>query len=924
MKEAPNDTFVVTAFAVDEAIFGMTRIEVMLSSSDDNIDLQALLDSPGTLTIHHKYMETLRHFSGVVVEAERGDRGHHRTAYRLVLMPSLYRLDHGSDCRVFQTKKVGDIVKELFSEHGIENVTWDIDEGSHDAREYCVQYRESHLGFVERILAEEGIFYYFEHDKEGLLKLIISDKPNVLHDCPGLKEIEYNSLSSGSVKGLFCSSLSYREKLRATTVVQRDYTFKNPVYNQEHKERTANPNGEKHDYELYDYPGRYKKDSAGKAFTRYKLEATRVDASLGYGVSNAPHLLTGHAITLFEHPDDRLNQKWRLLTIRHEGVQPQAWGEDAQGTGMADTGIVAPGLHGTTLSGLSFGTTSSQSPNLLTQSLNRRMGLAIAGNNNASDNATVYANAFAVQPSHLPYRAPQTVKPLIDGPQIATVVGPEGEEIHTDQYGRVKVHFPWDRHKDPKAEDSSCWIRVSQAWGGGEYGNLAIPRIGHEVIVEFLEGDPDQPIIMGRTYHEMNVSPYKLPDHKTKMAIRSNSHKGNGGFNELSFEDENGQENMFMHAEKDQTIKVKNNQTQRIDANAIQNIGANQAIEVGNNVNHQVGGGMNMVVGAVGSEAAKMLAGPLSGLMATAASMMLSGSENAKEALNEAAKDAPPASSNSDNSNSPQDGSKSSDASDALSSMNDALQSPQLINSTMSALAQAVANGGPLFNLAMNGPQFDEARGGVNNAKQHDLRNAGGFSMASAGNNTGKITSDFADKGNFSQFNTRSALSVTSFSSSSIVGSVRSDVTGHAHYQYIGHTQDITVNVQQSTKVGTSHQLSVGETITIMVGKVNGDGDADGKNKSKTPDATAVAQAFITLNSDGDIEISCKNNIRIHAEKNININADKDMVLEAKYIKIKAQDNIDILAGHHITEKAQQIHLNDGADSCPIVQDQLK
>ncbi|UXN04804.1 type VI secretion system Vgr family protein [Bartonella sp. HY406] len=597
MKEAPNDTFVVTAFAVDEAIFGMTRIEVMLSSSDDNIDLQALLDSPGTLTIHHKYMETLRHFSGVVVEAERGDRGHHRTAYRLVLMPSLYRLDHGSDCRVFQTKKVGDIVKELFSEHGIENVTWDIDEGSHDAREYCVQYRESHLGFVERILAEEGIFYYFEHDKEGLLKLIISDKPNVLHDCPGLKEIEYNSLSSGSVKGLFCSSLSYREKLRATTVVQRDYTFKNPVYNQEHKERTANPNGEKHDYELYDYPGRYKKDSAGKAFTRYKLEATRVDASLGYGVSNAPHLLTGHAITLFEHPDDRLNQKWRLLTIRHEGVQPQAWGEDAQGIGMADTGIVAPGLHGTTLSGLSFGTTSSHSPNLLTQSLNRRMGLAVAGNNNASDNATVYANAFAVQPSHLPYRAPQTNKPLIDGPQIATVVGPEGEEIHTDQYGRVKVHFPWDRHKDPKAEDSSCWIRVSMNWGGGKYGHVALPRIGHEVIVDFLEGDPDQPIIIGRTYHASNQPPYNLPEDKTKMVIRSNSHKADG-FNEISFEDEGGQENMFVHAQKDQSIKVLNNRAKRVEANELESIGANKSVEVANNHQEKIGGSVNRFIGS--------------------------------------------------------------------------------------------------------------------------------------------------------------------------------------------------------------------------------------------------------------------------------------------------------------------------------------
>ncbi|UXN07874.1 type VI secretion system tip protein VgrG [Bartonella sp. HY761] len=608
MKEAPNDTFVVTAFAVDEAIFGMTRIEVMLSSSDDNIDLQALLDSAGTLTVHHKYMETLRHFSGVVVEAERGDRGHHRTAYRLVLMPSLYRLDHGSDCRVFQTKKVGDIVKELFSEHGIENVTWDIDEGLHDAREYCVQYRESHLGFVERILAEEGIFYYFEHDKEGLLKLIISDKPNVLHDCPGLKEIEYNSLASGSVKGLFCSSLSYREKLRATTVVQRDYTFKNPVYNQEHKERTANPNGEKHDYELYDYPGRYKKDSAGKAFTRYKLEATRVDASLGYGVSNAPHLLTGHAITLFEHPDDRLNQKWRLLTIRHEGVQPQAWGEDAQGIGMADTGIVAPGLHGTTLSGLSFGTTSSHSPNLLAQSLNRRMNLALQGNSSASDNATVYANAFAVQPSHLPYRAPQTNKPLIDGPQIATVVGPEGEEIHTDQYGRVKVHFPWDRHKDPKAEDSSCWIRVSQIWGGGKYGGMALPRIGHEVIVDFLEGDPDQPIIIGRTYHETNKPAYDLPANKTRMVIRSDTHKktdGRIGFNELSFEDEKNKEKIFIHGQKDFDSFINNSKAEFLGFNSYeyvnnikyQNVNDSFFSQIANKTELTTGGDYHLYVG---------------------------------------------------------------------------------------------------------------------------------------------------------------------------------------------------------------------------------------------------------------------------------------------------------------------------------------
>ncbi|UXM96359.1 type VI secretion system tip protein VgrG [Bartonella sp. HY329] len=855
MKEAPNDTFVVTAFAVDEAIFGMTKIEVMLSSSDDNIDLQALLDSPGTLTVHHKYMDTLRHFSGVVVEAERGDRGHHRTAYRLVLMPSLYRLDHGSDCCIFQTKKVDDIVQEIFSKHGIDNVTWDIDKSSHDAREYCVQYRESHLGFVERILAEEGIFYYFEHDKEGILKLIISDKPNVLHDCPGLKEIEYNSLSSGSVKGLFCSSLSYREKLRATTVVQRDYTFKNPVYNQEHKEKTANPNGEKHDYELYDYPGRYKKDSAGKAFTRYKLEATRVDASLGYGVSNAPHLLTGHAITLFEHPDDRLNQKWRLLTIRHEGVQPQAWGEDAQGIGMADTGIVAPGLHGTTLSGLSFGTTSSQSPNLLTQSLNRRMGLAIASNNNGADNATVYANAFAVQPSHLPYRAPQTSKPLIDGPQIATVVGPEGEEIHTDQYGRVKVHFPWDRHKDPKAEDSSCWIRVSQAWGGGEYGNLAIPRIGHEVIVEFLEGDPDQPIIMGRTYHEMNVSPYKLPDHKTKMAIRSNSHKGNGGFNELSFEDENGQENMFMHAEKDQTIKVKNNQTQRIDANAIQNIGANQAIEVAKNVNHQVGGGMNMVVGAVGGAASGILGNVLQGLMGQSAGLLQQGMAIAAQAMQASA--AKSGSGNDKGSSavksaamteqapmqkSPTQGAQAKQLSTrdqliqageerkaekalekkGLENMIKPLSdSAEAIQKETEGFSKILSAGSALASLAGSGEKMDMLRGALNVATQAGLRSGGGAGMAAASSGLSQIISGLIETGIRNTTVAKFDNNTIGIGSTEQVGQVKVTTVGKVSTEQVGHTKQMFIGEQFVLAVGQDEDTKEPMSLLMMDNKGN-------------------------------------------------------------------------------------------------------
>ncbi|WP_182418077.1 type VI secretion system tip protein TssI/VgrG [Bartonella sp. HY038] len=288
MKKAPDNKFVVTAFAVDEAIFGMTKIEVMLSSKDDDIDLQMLMDSAGTLTVHHKYLETPRHFSGVVVEAERDDKGHHRTSYRLVLMPSLYRLNYASDCRIFKQSLVTDIVKEIFSDHGIENVIWSVEEAKHELREYCVQYRESHLAFVERILAEEGIFYYFHHGMEGQLNVVFTDRAQVLSDSPEQKTLAYNALASGVVKGVYCSSLSYREKLTSTTMVQRDYTFRNPEYSQEHKEKTSTSNGEKKDYELYVYPGRYKKDAVGKPFTRYRLEAKRVDASLGYGVSNAP------------------------------------------------------------------------------------------------------------------------------------------------------------------------------------------------------------------------------------------------------------------------------------------------------------------------------------------------------------------------------------------------------------------------------------------------------------------------------------------------------------------------------------------------------------------------------------------------------------------------------------------------------------
>ncbi len=433
-----------------------------------------------------------------------------------------------------------EIVKILLKEHGVEDVKWDLTE-PHEAREYCVQYRESHLSFLDRITAEEGIWYYFTYGTNGQHTLQFIDNPQIVSELPDQPKLEYNSMAGGAVKGVYCNSFVLREQLRATSFMQRDYSFKNPPYNQQHAHQRGEDNGSAGDYALYEYPGRYKADGVGNPFTKHRLEAARVEATTGHGATNAIHLIAGHQFALNDHPNSDYNIKYHLLTVSHQGSQPQAVTEEA-GSGT-----------------------------------------------------TTYSAGFEVIPARLPYRPKLLKKPLVDGPQIAHVTGPEGEEIYCDEHGRVKVWFPWDRH-GKKNDTSSCWIRVSSNWAGASWGHIAIPRIGHEVIVDFLEGDPDQPIITGRTYHANNRNPYQLPDHKTKMVIRSDSHKGDG-FNEISFEDQSGEEQIYVHAQKDQDIHVENNRAKRVDVNQSESIGHNKSIEVGNSHHEVIGGNMTLMVG---------------------------------------------------------------------------------------------------------------------------------------------------------------------------------------------------------------------------------------------------------------------------------------------------------------------------------------
>ncbi|KJG10586.1 type VI secretion protein VgrG, partial [Photobacterium iliopiscarium] len=225
------------------------------------------------------------------------------------------------------------------------------------------------------------------------------------------------------------------------------------------------------------------------------------DAQTANAKSNVPTILPGVKFTLQEHDDDTCNRDWLIIAVTHVGTQPQAL-EEAGGEG-----------------------------------------------------ATTYNNEFVVIATHRPWRPPFNAKPTVDGPQIAMVVGPEGEEIYCDEFGRVKLQFPWDRYSNSN-DNASCWVRVSQGWAGSQYGMVALPRVGHEVIVSFLEGDPDQPIITGRTYHATNQPPYELPAHKTRTVLRTETHQGDG-YNELRFEDQAGKEEIYVRAQKDVNVLVE-------------------------------------------------------------------------------------------------------------------------------------------------------------------------------------------------------------------------------------------------------------------------------------------------------------------------------------------------------------------------------
>jgi len=515
-----SDTFAVVNFRLNQSLSFPFMLNVDVASQAFNLEAKSLLEKNAILTIWQG-PKALRHVKGVVTSFGIKENNRWQIQHRLCIQPPLWRCGLRQNFRIFQQQNIQIISSTLLNENGVTDWVPSFN-NKHPPREFCVQYGESDLAFLSRLWAEEGIFYYDKLSPEGPdQKLTLCDSVAGLYQITD--GITFNPNATAEVTSECISAFHYEANVRPSSVISQDYTFKVPGWRGQYKQQGENLNNQLTQYEIFDYPGRFKDESHGQAFSRYQMDGLRNNAERVGGVSNSPRLWPGTRFMLKNHPQESFKQEWQVVSSILSGVQPQA-------------------LHGS-------------------------HGLG-----------TTLDNQFTVIPANRTWRPHPLPKPKVDGPQSAIVTGPAGEEIFCDEHGRVRVKFHWDRYNQ-KNENSSCWVRVSQAWAGPGFGNLAIPRVDQEVIVDFLNGDPDQPIIMGRTYHQDNRSPGSLPGTKTQMTIRSKTYKGEG-FNELRFEDANGQEQLYMHAQKDMQTEVLHDRTTTVDHDHNETVKNNQTVTV--------------------------------------------------------------------------------------------------------------------------------------------------------------------------------------------------------------------------------------------------------------------------------------------------------------------------------------------------------
>lgn len=491
----------VCAFKGEEAISTPYAFDVEFVCESRELDLDALLHKPAYLA----FDQSGSGVHGFVYRIEQGPIGRRLSHYSLTLVPQITYLKHRINQRIFQRMNAEQIIAQVLKEHGILSNLYQFNlMSATPEREYCVQYNESDLHLIQRLCEEEGLSFYFTHSAdEHVLMFSENDAGFLLLDGP----VRFLQDSGMAPEHPVINRFTLRLENRTTRVTRHDYNFENPRYRLE-SEWKGDVRAPGPDLEDYAFPAGFEDRDRGRELAKRAQERHRSDHRLASGSSDERRLVSGHFLTLADHPREAWNDLWLLTQVNHVGKQPQALEEFGGGGHDPDQG---------------------------------------------------YSNTFLAIPWPVLYRPPlRHAKSRICGSQTARVTGPPGEEIYCDEYGRVKVQFHWDRH-GALDDQSSCWLRVSSSWAGDHHGSVTVPRVGMEVLVTFLEGDPDQPVISGCLSNALTLPAHTLPDHKTRSVFRSRSTPGGDGYNELHIEDKAGAELIYLRAQRDMEQQIERN-----------------------------------------------------------------------------------------------------------------------------------------------------------------------------------------------------------------------------------------------------------------------------------------------------------------------------------------------------------------------------
>ncbi len=571
-----ENVLLVRKMSGTEEISGLFQYTLELVSEDWNIDFDQIVGKSVTIGIRQSDEQSFHYLNGIVSRFSQVSQIGRLAAYRAEVVPWLWFLTRTADCAIWQNQEALTVIKSVFDKYGFRDYE-DQTTVKRSKWAYCTQYRETACDFVKRLMEIEGIFFFFRHE-QGRHVLVMADTPAAHKPSPYQSRVKYEHSFGPGFKAPADSVLNwqYDNEIRPGKYTHQDYNFKTPSRNLQTDAPSKIKQGGNDKLEVYDYPGSYELKPDGEEWARMRMEEEEMGHTVVSATSNCRSMSAGSRFELYGHDRRDQNTSYVVTHIEHSA-------ED---------------------------------------------GTFIAGSDSGEPS---YSNNIKAIPYSVPYRPERaTESAQMMGVQVATVAGPDGEEIYTDEFGRIKVKFHWDRSADD--ENSTCWVRVSQPWADDHWGAVFLPRIGEEVLVDFMEGDPDRPVIIGRLYNGEKMYPYKLPDKKTHSGIRSHSTIGGGAdnFNEIHFDDQKGSELFSTQAEynradlvkhdsleeirNNRMLRVKNDQSEHVDNDKVTHVGGNLTIKVDQSITIGVDQNVNVNVSGnvaeqIGGNVAKSVGG---------------------------------------------------------------------------------------------------------------------------------------------------------------------------------------------------------------------------------------------------------------------------------------------------------------------------